>query len=171
MKPLIFATVWTLVWNASLGQSPEDVVRAFLANVRSGFHPGDAKHYMADTVLAHQVNAENPVTVKRTPENYTNHVREFLRMFGNFEFQLLELIASHDKVYVRWKQTGIHKEEIDGYAPTHLPLIELTSAVYRVADNRIVEYWIQTDRLGFDLQLKANTALVLKGASNSGRRR
>lgn len=167
MKQLIFITIWTLVWNAAAcGQSPEEVVRGFLADVRSGLHPGDARHYMADTVLAHQVNAENPVTVKRTPDNYTNHVNEFMRMFGKYEFEVLELIASHDKVYVRWKQTGIHSGEIDGYPPTHLPLIELTSAVYRVADRHIVEYWIQTDRLGFGLQLKVNAASVRKKTSN-----
>ena len=140
----------------SFSQSPETVVKMFLTNVRSGLHPEDAMLYMADTVQAHQITSEKPTTVKRTPENYTNHVREFLALFGNYQFEITELIASDEKVYVRWKQTGKHIAEIDGYPPTHLPLIEYTSAVYRVKDKKIVEYWVQMDRLGFDLQLKQN---------------
>jgi len=57
-------------------------------------------------------------TVKRTPQNYADHIREFLKMYGNFSFEITELIADSDKVYARWKQTGKHLTEIDGYAPT-----------------------------------------------------
>ena len=42
---------------------PKEVVRSFLADVRSGKYPERAVKYMADTVLAHQINSENPVTV------------------------------------------------------------------------------------------------------------
>lgn len=140
----------------SSAQSTEKIVRDFLANVRTGLRPEDAKLYMADTVLAHQVTSENPTTVKRTPANYTNHINEFKRLFGNYKFEITEFIASKNKVYVRWKQTGKHMAEIDGFAASELPLIEYTSAVYRVEHKKIVEYWIQMDRLGFDLQLKAN---------------
>ena len=163
MKRLILLITILFVFHTiSFSQSAEEIVKSFLTNVRSGLRPNDARLYMADTVLAHQVNAENPVTVKRTPDNYTAHVKEFLRLFGNYSFEITELIASKDKVYVRWKQTGIHKEEIDGYAPTQLPIIEFTSAVYRVKNKRIVEYWIQMDRLGFELQLKANAESLKK---------
>lgn len=143
-------------------QSPEKIVRAFLTNVRSGLHPEQAKEYLADTLLAHQVISESPATVKRTPENYTNHIKDFLRLFGSYEFQITEFIVQKDKVYVRWKQTGKHMAEIDGYAPTQLPLVEFTSAVYRVEKKKIVEYWVQMDRLGFDLQLKKNAETASK---------
>lgn len=99
---------------------------------------------------------KNSTTVKRTPGNYTSHIQDFKRLFGSYEFEITELIASNDKVYVRWKQTGKHMAEIDGFEPTQLPLVEFTSAVYRVENKKIVEYWIQMDRLGFDLQLQAN---------------
>lgn len=145
-----------LLKNSAFGQSPEKIVRDFLLNVRTGIHPEDAKLYMADTVLAHQVTSENPTTVKRTPANYTNHVNEFKRLFGNYQLEITELIAAKNKVYVRWKQTGKHTAEIEGFEPTQLPLIECTSAVYRIENKKIVEYWIQMDRHGFDLQLKAN---------------
>ncbi|RYY88424.1 MAG: hypothetical protein EOO15_09105 [Chitinophagaceae bacterium] len=139
---------------AAYPQDARETVRAFLAEVRSGKDPDKASVYMADTVLAHQLHSEKPFTVKRTPAQYAGHVREFKRLFGDYQLEIVELLADGDKVYVRWKQTGKHLAEIDGFAPTGRPLVEFTSVVYRVADGRIVEYWLQMDRLGFDLQLQ-----------------
>lgn len=134
--------------------SNKEIVKAFLTEVRSGKTPENAKLYLTETVLAHQVNAENETTVKRTPENYADHVREFLTQYGDYSFQITELLADGDKVYARWKQTSHHLTNLDGYAPTGKPLIEIASAVYRVQNGKIVEYWIQIDRFGFEQQLK-----------------
>ncbi len=134
------------------------VVRGFLADVRSGRNPAAAATYMAERVLAHQMNAENLEVVERSPANYTAHIEEFLALFGPFELIIDEFIAQDDKVYVRWRQLGTHLGAVAGYAPTGLPLVEVSSAVYRVADGHIVEYWIQTDRLGTLEQLRRNAA-------------
>lgn len=149
-------------------KTAKDVVKAFLQEVRTGLHPEKASLYMADTVLAHQVNAENPVTVKRTPANYKAHVEDFLDMFGKFEFEVTELLADGNKVYVRWIQRGKHLKEIDGYKATGLPLIEFTSVVYRVENGKIAEYWLQTDRLGFEEQLRKNAE---KAKTSAGTRK
>jgi predicted ester cyclase len=132
------------------------VIKDFLEIVRSGKDPDRAKEFMADTVLAHQINSESPTTVKRTPQNYTDHVKDFLKAYGNFSFQITEIIAEQDKIYARWKQVGRHLVDLDGYPASGKELIEFASAVYRVDNGKIVEYWIQIDRLGFDEQLKRN---------------
>ncbi len=138
------------------------IVRAFLQEVRSGRNPKKAAEYMAETVLAHQMNAENPQTIHRTPQNYAEHIEEFLGLYGRFEFEITELIAENDKVYARWKQTGRHLMEFDGFQPTHLPLVEIASAVYRVENGKIVEYWIEIDRKGVEEQLKRNVEIFKK---------
>ncbi|NOU65017.1 ester cyclase [Paenibacillus sp. LMG 31461] len=136
--------------------SPLEVVRQFFNLVRSGKQPDDAKDYMADQVLAHQMTAENETTVHRTPTNYADHVREMLDAYGTFQLEVQELLAQEDRVYVRWKQTGIHIGEVDGYLPTRKPIIEIASAVYRVEHGKIAEYWIQIDREGIRAQLEQN---------------
>ncbi|HET6540524.1 MAG TPA: hypothetical protein VFG46_08580, partial [Chryseolinea sp.] len=94
MKSLLTIALLSIgLSNLSIAQSAEKIVRSFLSNVRSGLRPDDAKLYMADTVLAHQVTSENPTTVKRTPANYTNHINEFKRLFGDYHFEITELIA------------------------------------------------------------------------------
>lgn len=134
----------------------KEIVRQFLEQVRSGKFPEKAVLFMADSILAHQMNSENQTTVIRTPRNYSEHIEEFVTLFGNFTFEISELIADEDKVYTRWKQIGNHLAEIDGYKPTGKPLIEVASCVYRLENGKIVEYWIQIDRLGFENQLKTN---------------
>ena len=105
------------------------IIREFLETVRSGKSPEDTKKYMADSVLAHQLNVENETTVKRTPENYTSHINEFLKMYGQFSFEITEILADGDKVYARWIQKGKHISDIDGYLPTGKPINEITKFI------------------------------------------
>jgi predicted ester cyclase len=138
--------------------SSKTIVRSFLEEVRSGKDPDKASLYMAETVFAHQMNAEKETLVKRSPQEYASHVREFLALYGNYTFQITELIAEGDKVYARWKQTGTHLTTINGYAASNQSLVEIASAVYRVENGKIAEYWIQIDRLGLNNQLKQHAS-------------
>lgn len=131
----------------------EQVVRGFLTDVRSGRDPDAVTRYFAAKVIAHQIQSEDEVAVMRTPQDYAAHVREFLATYGAFTFKVEALVAQDDLVFVRWRQVGHHLGSIDGEKPTRAVLVELTSALYRVVDGKIVEYWVQTDRKGMDIQL------------------
>jgi predicted ester cyclase len=139
---------------AAAASSPELTVRQFMEVVRSGRAPDDAARYFAPVVQAHQVTSEGETTVARTPAEYAEHVHGFKEAFGDYRFDIEELIAQGDRVYVRWRQQGIHQGSINGESPTGAPLTEIGSAVYRVVDGRIVEYWIQLDRKGLEVQLE-----------------
>ena len=156
MSRLQFALAWALLAGSSPVEATcaEAVVKGFLSEVRSGKKPDAAANYLAEQVLAHQMTSEGVQTVVRTPKNYAQHVRDFLRLFGSFELTIEEVISANDRVFVRWRQTGCHCGSIDGETPTGRPLVEIASVVYRVADSRIVEYWLQTDRKGFETQLE-----------------
>ncbi|MCL6663725.1 ester cyclase [Paenibacillus amylolyticus] len=134
----------------------EQIVRTFFEEVRTGRNPDYASNVMAKQVLAHQVISEEEVTVTRTPSDYADHVREMIEAYGEFSLEIQEMLTQGDKVYVRWRQTGTHIGEVDGYSPTNLPVIEIASAVYRVENEQIAEYWIQIDRLGIEKQLERN---------------
>ncbi|MDR4984046.1 MULTISPECIES: ester cyclase [Bacillus cereus group] len=136
--------------------TPEQIVRKFFEEVRSGNNPDYSNQFMAEKVLAHQIVSEEEQTVCRTPEDYAEHVREMIEVYGNFSLEIQEFLVQESKVYVRWKQVGMHVGEIDGYQPTGLPIIQIASAVYRIEDGKIVEYWIQIDRSGIQNQLERN---------------
>ena len=133
-----------------------ELVQNFIRDIRSGQHLELVNDYLASEVTANQITAENPYTVIRTPANYAQHVAEMRESYGEFSLEIEECLCQDDRVYVRWRQTGTHVGPVDGFAPTGLPLYEAASAVYRIADDRIVEYWIQVDRLGVNLQLEQN---------------
>jgi predicted ester cyclase len=111
---------------------------------------------MAEQVLAHQVISEEESTVLRTPTDYADHVKEMVEAYGDFSLEIREFMVQGNKVYVRWKQVGTHVGEVDGFQPTSLPVIEIASAVYRIEEEKIVEYWIQIDRAGIEKQLNRN---------------
>jgi len=137
--------------------SPKDVVRHFLDEVRSGKAPEKSSQFLASTVSAHQMNSENESTVQRNPEDYAAHVKDFKRIYGDFDFEVTDLLADGDRLYARRKQTGCHIAPSEGSAPSGLPVIEIASAVYRVQDGKIVEYWIQIDRKGTESQFEINS--------------
>ncbi|MGE7914359.1 ester cyclase [Lysinibacillus xylanilyticus] len=136
--------------------TPEQIVKKFFEEVRSGNNPDYATELMADQVLAHQVISEEELTVLRTPQDYADHVKEMVEAYGDFSLEIQEFMVQENKVYVRWKQVGTHVGEVDGYQPTSLPVIEIASAVYRIEDEKIAEYWIQIDRAGIEKQLNRN---------------
>lgn len=154
----------TILPTTAAAQSPEAVVRGFFRDVRSGAHPEWADHYFAPLVTAHQVTSEGESQVVRTPAAYAAHVREFLDLFGEFRLELVEVIAARNMVFVRWRQTGRHLVSLEGEAPTGVPLVDISSAVYRVRNGRIVEYWIQNDRKGLELQVQR--AVARQGAGS-----
>ncbi|MFJ6207927.1 ester cyclase [Lysinibacillus sp. NPDC092081] len=133
--------------------TPEQIIRKFFKEVRLGKKPDYSNQLMAEQVIAHQIVSEEEQTVLRTPKDYADHVREMIKAYGNFSLEIQELLADGNKVYVRWKQIGTHVGEIDGYKPTGLPVIQMASAVYRIENEKISEYWIQIDRLGIQKQL------------------
>jgi len=130
--------------------SAASVVRRFLDEVRSGRHTDRADHYLADSVLAHQLTGEHETTIRRTPADYAEHVEDMLAEHGSFTLDILTFVASDDLVSVVWRQTG----ERHPTGPWDAnPVTELAACTYRVDDCRIVEYWLLLDRLGITQQL------------------
>ncbi|UTH74922.1 ester cyclase [Chromobacterium sp. IIBBL 290-4] len=130
-----------------------EVVEGFLREVRSGRDPEAAHRYLAEQVTAHQLESEHPRALPRGPANYAEHVREFRKLFGDFDLRIDELLVDGDKAYARWTQFGHHQGDIDGHAPTGRSLSVIDSACYRVKEGKIIEYWIQADRWGLLAQL------------------
>ena len=137
-------------------QTNEQIIKSFFKVVRSGNKPEQAETFMAKEVKAHQMNSESMVTIIRSPKNYAEHIKEMLDVWGNFKIEIQELLSQNQKVYVRWKQIGKHIAEYEGYPPTNKEVIEIGSAIYRLEKQKIVEYWIQVDRLGVIEQIKRN---------------
>ena len=128
-------------------------VTEFLANVRVTGDVAAAERLLAAAVPAHQHIAERDETVVRTPTEYAAHAQDMLLRHGPVTFEVQELLVEADHVFVRWAQHGRTGLAARGSVDPRRYHREAGSAVYRVAEGRIQEYWIQLDRYGHEAQV------------------
>ena len=64
-----------------------------------------------------------------------------------------QMIAEGDQLAVRWTFRGTHKGQYLGIAPTGKYVTSTTTAIYRIANGKIVEICGETDALGLLQQL------------------
>ena len=124
-----------------------EVVREFVENVRAGVDASNAYNLVKDPVESHFIQSEKPEDQwigHRTVKQLVDHVQEMKEEGGDFTLKIQDIFGDDKKVYVRWKQ--------EGKLPNGKNLIEYVSAVYRVEDGKVVEYWLILDRKGVELQ-------------------
>ena len=63
------------------------------------------------------------------------------------------IVATEDHAAVRWTGRGTHEGELQGLAPTGLPVVLTGINVYRIDCGQIVEGWSEPDSLGLLRQL------------------
>ncbi len=77
--------------------------------------------------------------------------------FPDIRYVLDDVVGEGDRVAVRWTWTGTHTGTFAGpqatYAPTQQRVTNTGMAVFRFEGGRIVSSSLETDRLGFLLQL------------------
>jgi len=86
-------------------------------------------------------------------EELKHHIAFYEAAFPNYELIAEDLIAEGDKVVVRSTFRGTHKGDLMGIAPTGKQVTMPLILIYRLADDKIVEHWMQADALGMMQQL------------------
>ncbi len=89
----------------------------------------------------------------RGPEANIQLLTAFFKAFPDWHEEIEDVIAENDKVWVRFKSTGTHKEEFQGLAPTGKSFTETGVLIYRIVNGKIVEAWTVSDVLDFFRQL------------------
>lgn len=73
--------------------------------------------------------------------------------FADLKLNIEDVIAEGDRVAVRYSMSGIHKGEFMGIPPTNKQM-ELTSlCIFRLADGKVAEMWVENNSLVMLLQL------------------
>ncbi|MEN8788239.1 MAG: ester cyclase [Flavobacteriaceae bacterium] len=99
----------------------------------------------------------NAITgVDKTDEllsEYTNdkklidHIKFFDGAFPQYELFIEEMIAEGNKVLVRGRCTGIHKNEFNGIPPTHRSMDLPFVIRYTIENNLITDHWLIADQV------------------------
>ena len=73
--------------------------------------------------------------------------------FPDIQFTLDDLLAARDKVVARFTARGTQTGEFQGIPATGRAAAVSGIAIYRLADGKIVEQWLEYDQLGLLQQL------------------
>jgi steroid delta-isomerase-like uncharacterized protein len=85
--------------------------------------------------------------------------------FHEMHFTLLDLIASDDRVVVRWTMEATHAGPLAGIPATGKRVQQRGTVIYRLENGRIAEVWAQMDRMGLLQQLGIDPLASAKAAS------
>ena len=91
-----------------------------------------------------------------------------IHAFPDVRFSADVVVASEDRAAVRWTGHGTHDGELQGLAPTGLPVVFTGINVYRIECGQIVEGWSEPDALGLLRQLGAVPEITTAAASPTG---
>lgn len=80
-------------------------------------------------------------------------VQPIIRAFPDIQWTVEDLFAEDDKVVVRWSWTGTHKEAFRNFPATGKAMTNHAIAIYQLKDGKVINAWMESDRLGFLQQL------------------
>lgn len=92
---------------------------------------------------------------ERGPLEFRATIEAVLTGFPGVRFEIHDLFGEGDKIAVRWIFRAIHGGRFVGLPPSHVDVTQEGNAIYQVRDGRIVQAWLQVDRLGVLQQIGA----------------
>jgi steroid delta-isomerase-like uncharacterized protein len=92
---------------------------------------------------------------ERGIEELKHYVGIYRTAFPDIEDTVEDIVAEGEKVVVRWKSIGVHQGEFMGVAPTGRRVTFTGMRLFRIAENKIVESWVNIDERGLQEQLGA----------------
>lgn len=78
-------------------------------------------------------------------EPLRQHIAYFEAVFPGYWFETKDVLADGDEIAVRMMIHGTHKGELMGIPPTGKTVIFEGIIIYRLADGKIIDHWMQVD--------------------------
>jgi steroid delta-isomerase-like uncharacterized protein len=114
---------------------------------------------VSEDVVFHSVTEERGIVAYAV---LTDRLRN---AFHEMHFTLLDLIASDDRVVVRWTMDATHAGPLAGIPATGKRVQQRGTVIYRLENARIAEVWAQMDRMGMLQQLGIDLLATAKAVS------
>ena len=89
------------------------------------------------------------------PAEFARTVVELRTAFPDIRYTVEDVVEEGNRVAIRWTWTGTHKGPFRGFAPSEKRISNPGFAIFQLRDGKIVRSWVETDRLGFLLQIDA----------------
>ena len=129
---------------------------------------GEGKTERMRELLADGFVSNDPVRGKIDRAGLEQNVQTYRRAFPDMRMEVVDSIASGDKVMVRWRATGTHKGELFGVSPTNRRVTTEGMTEMRIANGKIVEAWEQWNAFGLMRDLGALPDAASRHAAPNG---
>lgn len=128
-------------------QTNARAVRRLYENYLNENHAELLPSLVSEDVAFHSVTEERGIAA------YAALTSRLRMAFHEMHFTLLDLIASDDRVVVRWTMDATHAGPLAGIPATGKRVQQHGTVIYRMENGRIAEVWAQMDRMGMLRQL------------------
>lgn len=105
--------------------------------------------------LLDQVIAEDYMGIygQKGPTAFADTIQALRQGFPDIQWTIEDLVAAGDRVAVRWTWQGTHRGSFRGIPASQKQMTDKAIGIYQLRDGKIVNAWIETDRLGFLQQI------------------
>ena len=127
------------------------------AIVRNAFEEVNEKNLafieevMAPNFLSHAL----PPGMPPTRESHKQALNMLFTAFPDYHVTIEDIIADADKVAARLTVCGTHQGDFFGIPPTGKQVAWAAVDIFRIAEGKLVEYWLIADNLSLLQQLRA----------------
>jgi steroid delta-isomerase-like uncharacterized protein len=101
-----------------------------------------------DQILAPEVEGHVAGKTFRGADALRERTKNLRAIYSDVSFTIEDQIAEGDKVLVRWTFRGKHSGEYMGAQPTGKEVVATGMNLFRLADGKIEELWVESDDLG-----------------------
>jgi steroid delta-isomerase-like uncharacterized protein len=127
-----------------------DLVTRFTDEAWNGGDLDLIDELFASEYVGHDAPRPEPV---RGPDGMKDFLRMYHHAFSDAHITLDDVIIRDDKVVTRWTGRGTHDGDLMGIPATGKSVEFTGIRIFRVADGRIVEGWVDWDTFGLMRQL------------------
>jgi predicted ester cyclase len=111
--------------------------------------------FVAPEAINHDPSLPAHMRDLRGPDALRRIVTMYRAAFPDVRMTVDDVIASGDKVVLRWRSEGTHRGELAGLAPTGVHGSATGISIDRWQEGKIVEAWAEWDNMGLARQLGA----------------
>ena len=125
-------------------QQNKDIIRRYFEKVVNQIDRRTAEEIVAPNLVFNSPYTAQPV---RDRESFLQMLTAVHTALQGFQLVDHDILAEGDRVASRWTVNGTHQGELGGMPPSGKKLTISGLSIYRIADGKIVEGWVQDDTM------------------------
>jgi predicted ester cyclase len=102
---------------------------------------------VVDQIIAPGFVGHMPGQMLRGPGNVRQMAAHTQQIFADSQYVLEDLIVCGDKVTARWTGRGVHQGTWRGRQPSGQRIRESGIGIFRIANGKIAELWMETNQM------------------------